>query len=314
MTDVGDLDPAIPASGRPRLWGVVEVAERQHGVVAHRQLVALGVSASSIQDWIVGGRLHRIHTAVYALGHRRLSLNARRMAAVLAFGPTALLSHRDAAALWDLLRTSRDRIDVTTARRCKAHRGVTLHRSRRIDPEDRVIRDGIPVTSVARTLLDIAEVIRPALLSRALEQAELLGLFDLHALERLIARSRGRHGLRALKEALRIYRPPAFTRSGLERRFLDLCRDAGLPRPSANLFVAGGEADMVWHEARVVVELDGRDTHRTLAAFEQDRIRDTELQLAGYRVLRVTDRRLRDGPEALARVIRSLLGRRAERG
>jgi hypothetical protein len=185
---------------------------------------------------------------------------------------------------------------------------MVLHRSR-LHPEDGVVRDGIPVTTVARTLLDLAEVVRPHQLDRALEAAERLGLFDLSSIERLIARSHGRHGLRAMQIALRDYRPPAFTRSELERRFLHLCKEAGLPCPAANLFIAGAEVDMSWPDRRLVVELDGHDSHRTHAAFERDRERDTSLQLAGYRVLRITHRRLEAEPTEVIGAVRRLLDR-----
>lgn len=232
------------------------------------------------------------------------------MAAVLACGPTALLSHRDAAALWGLTRPgSHAGTDVTTARRCRRRPGIALHRSRRVHPEDRAGRDGIPVTSVARTLLDVAEVVPPWRLERAIEEADRHGLFDLRAVDGLIERSRGRHGLKPLGAALRGYRPPAFTRSGFERRFIELCRGAGLPEPAANLWLAGGEADMSWPERRLVVELDTAAHHQTQSAFERDRARDATLQLAGYRVLRVTDRRLERAPQEVVRAVRSLLGR-----
>jgi hypothetical protein len=309
MRDVGEFDPAIPDSGRPRGWVVVEMAERQHGIVAHCQLVELGLRSSSIHDWVVAGRLHRVHTGVYAVGYRRVSLKGAWMAAVLACGPTALLSHRSAATLWGIAPPSTYPTDVTTARRCQGQEGIALHRSRRIHAEDRAVPDGIPVTSVARTLLDLAEVVRPRRLQRALEEAERRGLFDLAAVERLIARSRGRHSLRALNAALRDYRPPAFTRSELERRFVALCERAGLPRPAANLFVAGEEVDMSWPDRRLIVELDSREYHRSRAAFERDRARDASLQLAGYRVLRVTDRRLAGEPGEVVAAVRSLLDR-----
>jgi hypothetical protein len=165
------------------------------------------------------------------------------------------------------------------------------------------------VTSVTRTLLDLAEIVPRRHLDRALENAERRSLFDLTAVERLIARSQGRHGLRALTAALRDYRPPAFTRSELERRFLDLCKEAGLPRPAANLFLAGWEVDMSWPDRRLIVELDGHDSHRTRAAFERDRKRDASLQLAGYRVLRITHRRLEAEPAEVMGAVCRLLDR-----
>jgi hypothetical protein len=310
MTDVGEFDPAIPDSDRPRTWRVADQASRQHGVVAHRQLAVLGLSASSIHDWVVAGRLHTLHQGVYAVGHALLSRKGRWMAAVLACGPTALLSHRDAAALWEMLPPgSHAGTDVTTARRCHGRPGIVLHRSRRIHHEDRATRDGIPVTGVARTLLDVAEAARAWRLARAIEEAERRGLFDLRAVDRLIARSPGRRGVRPLKHALAAYRPAPFTRSGFERRFIELCRRAGLPQPAANLWIAGGEADVSWPERRLVVELDTAAHHQTRAAFERDRARDAALQLAGYRVLRVTDRRLDAQPQEVLAAVRAMLER-----
>jgi hypothetical protein len=288
---------------------MARLADRQHGVVSFGQLRALGFGADAIQHRVANGALHRVHQGVYAAGHGRISREGRWLAAVLACGPTALLSHRDAAALWGLTRPgSHAGTDVTTARRCRRRPGIVLHRSRGVHPEDRATSDGIPVTGVARTLLDLAEAVRPWRLGRAIEEAERRGLFDLRAVERLIARSRGRHGLKPLAAVLGEYRPvPAFTRSEFERRFIELCRKAGLPEPAANLWLAGGEADMSWPDRRLVVELDTAAHHQTQVAFERDRARDAALQLAGYRVLRVTDRRLAGAPEQVVRAVRALL-------
>jgi uncharacterized protein DUF559 len=307
MPDVGDINRHIRGSARPRGWEIARLADRQHGVVAFRQFLELGLGADAVQHRLSSGALHPVHQGVYAVGHPRLSLEGRWMAAVLACGRSALLSHRDAAQLWGLLRGAGRRIDVTTARRCRGRPRIALHRSRRIHPDDRAVRDGIPVTSVARTLLDLAEVVTRWRLARAIEEAERRGVFDLGAVDRLIARSTGRHGLRPLTNALARYRPAPFTRSELERRFVELCRRAGLPEPSANLWIAGGEADMAWPERRLVVELDTQAHHATEAAFERDRQRDGALQLAGYRVLRVTDRRLHRQPDDVVRAVRSLL-------
>jgi hypothetical protein len=204
------------------------------------------------------------------------------MAAVLASGRDALLSHRSAAALWDLLPTSTALVDVTAIRSTTAGRsGIAIHRVKELHPDDRASHDRIPVTSVARTLLDLAAVVFPRQLERAVEQAERLGLFDLTALKHLEDRSRGRAGWPLLRATLQIYREPVSTRSEFERRFLDLCRVAGLPSPAVNSFIAGFEIDAVWHGERVVVELDGHEFHRTRAAFERDRARDAALQVAG---------------------------------
>jgi hypothetical protein len=232
------------------------------------------------------------------------------MAAVLACGPQAVLSHRSAAELWGMLRRRDASVDVIAPGRSRAgQKGITLHLPRHLDAEDVSDKDGIPLTSVARTLLDVAGMVSFARLERALEEAERLGIFDLDSLERLIARSHRRRGLRKLKAALGSYRTPTFTRSELERRFLDLCQEARLPPPAANLFLAGSEVDMAWPEHRLVVELDGHEFHRTRAAFERDRARDSELQVAGYRVLRITHRRLVMQPSQVVDAVRLLLER-----
>jgi hypothetical protein len=171
------------------------------------------------------------------------------------------------------------------------------------------VREGIPVTSIARTLLDLGEVLRPRQLERAFEEAERRRLLDVRAIEKLLERSPGRRGLRPLGALIREQRGPApVTRSELERLFLDFCRHAGLPRPTANAIVAGHEVDMVWMEQRVGVELDGRAYHQTRAAFERDRRRDAKLQVAGFRVIRVTHRWLVEDPAGLANTLRALLG------
>ncbi|MGH2979609.1 MAG: endonuclease domain-containing protein [Solirubrobacterales bacterium] len=230
------------------------------------------------------------------------------MAVVLACGDGALLSHRDAASLWGILATSAAGVDVTAPGRSRSGQaGIALHLPRRVHFEDRAVEQGIPVTSVARTLLDLAEVVRARQLARAVEQAERLELFDLHAVQRLIDRSHGRRGLRRLNRALRDYRPLPFTRSELERRFLEQCHDAGPPQPSANMFIAGGEVDVVWPPQRLVVELDGYEFHRTRRSFEEDRLRDARLQRAGDRVLRITHRQLTGQPEETIATVRALL-------
>jgi very-short-patch-repair endonuclease len=232
----------------------------------------------------------------------------RWMAAVLACGPDAALSHRSAAALWGLAQASGARVDVTTPRRSGSLRpGIRLHRVRKMHPQDLAVRDGIPVTSVARTLLDLAEIVDPGGLGRMLEEAERRRLLDLRAVEQACARGHGRRGLKPLLAHLRTLRPAPEKRSDLERRFLALCRELALPPPDVNARVQGFEVDAVWSHRRVVVELDGYAFHHTRGAFERDRARDATLQLAGYRVLRLTARRLAEEPETVAETVRGLL-------
>lgn len=287
---------------------LASIAARQHGVVARRQLAALGYGRGAISHRLRTARLHRVHQGVYAVGRRQLTRTGVWMAAVLACGPGALLSHRSAAALWRLAADPSTRVDVTVAIAGRGARpGIDVHVTRTLLGLECAQRDGIPVTSVARTLLDLAEVVGGGRLARAVEEAERLRLLDLRQIEALSRRAFGRRGVPRLEAALADFRPPALTRSELERRFLRLLEGAGLPRPAVNAMVAGLEVDMAWRSQRLVVELDSYSYHRTRAAFERDRARDTTLQLAGQRVLRLTSRRIDEEPAAITGTLRALL-------
>lgn len=307
MTDLGSLNRHRRGQKRPADRRVADLAAAQHGVADHGQLVALGIGADAIHYRLEAGRLHQLHRGVYAVGHRLVTAHGRWMAAVLACGPGALLSHLSAAALWAIRPSTRAIVDVTAARSRHGHSGIAVHRSRSLHPEDSALCEGIPVTSIARTLLDLAEVVSRQDLARAVEATERLRLFDLGAIERLLARSGGRRGIKPLRAVLREYRAAPFTRSGLELEFLAVCEAHGLPRPETNVLVEGFEVDAVWREQRLVVELDSRAFHDTAAAFERDRLRDAALLLAGYRVLRITWGRLHSEPAVVADTVRRLL-------
>lgn len=303
---MGRFERAIRQSDRPVDAAVAGLAHRQHGIAAHDQLLRLGLSHWSIQRRIAAGRLHPIYRGVYSVGHQVLTLRGRWMAAVLACGDGALLSHFDAAALWDLRRAGRGKIHVTSARSRAGHHGLQLHRPRRVDPDDRAVVDGIPVTSVARTLLDLAGVLRQDQLERLVEQAELRKLFDLRAVDQLLQRSRGRRGTGKLMSVIADLRPfVPMTRSDLERAFVQLCRDEGLPEPAMNLWLHGYEVDALFREDAIVVELDGGEYHATTAARKRDPIRDARLQAAGYRILRVHERWLHEAPAAVRALMRT---------
>ena len=258
------------------------------------------------------GRLHAVHRGVYAVGHALLTPHGRWMAAVLAHGPSAVLSHCSAASLWGVLRSSRT-IEVTAARK-RSLPGVVLHRSRLRDDEI-TLRDSIPVTSVPRTLLDLAGVLRRGGLERAIERAEARRLTDPLSLPDLLARHRGCRGAATLRAVLADVRTePTLTRSDLEDLFLAFLDAHGLPRPQVNvgIEVRGRwmECDCVWRPHRLIVELDGRETHDTAAAFERDRARDRALHAAGWRVVRVTWRQLHADADRIAADLRDLLGQR----
>jgi very-short-patch-repair endonuclease len=278
---------------------VSELAERQWGVVARAQLLSRGVSTAVVDAWVQRGRLHRVHQGVYALGHTALRPEGHRLAAVLACGPGAVLSHRTAAAHWGLLTTDQTRIDVTAPRGRHGAPGIRLHRTRSLDAQDTTTHQGIPTTTVHRTLLDVAAMARGGELERAVAQAERLRMYDHRAIQATIARANGHRGVGLLRCATS--RTPKWTRNEWEAEFLQLLRDAGLPEPKTNepLHAPGYghcEPDYHWPEHRVIVELDGFETHGTRAAFHADRAKDAALTASGHRVLRFT----RDDEPAVA--------------
>ena len=308
MTDLVSLVVDIRQQKTPGDRRIGELADRQHRVVAHWQLVELGFGRSAIQHRLKDGSLHPLFRGAYAVGCAKVCQRGRIMAAVLACGPDAVASHHAAAFIHGIRPSSRTRVDVTVPGRSRrSRRGVAVHAVRRLNPDDRAVVDGVPVTSLARTLLDLAEVLQQSELANAVTEAESRRLFDLRAIERVIARNRGRRGIRPLSKVLAGYREPPVTRSDLERDFLRLCAEAAIPLPQTNLIVAGHRVDALWLDQRLVVELDSRTHHMTTAAFEEDRKRDADLMLAGYRVLRITWRRLRDEPAVVAEMVRRLL-------
>lgn len=239
---------------------------------------------------------------VYTVGHRVLSQRGRWMAAVLASGSGAVLSHRSAAALWGIRPTSRPSVEVTTPRRLHARAGLHPHRA--VLPTDEVtVHDGIPTTTPARTLLDLAAVDPRRTLERALDEAEVLRLPGPSELLDRYPRRRGAATLRAL---LLTSRSPTPTRTELEGKFLTFLDDWGIDRPLINTIVDIYEVDAVCPDARLIVELDGFATHGTRRGFERDRERDRRLTAAGWRVIRLTWRQL-SGGEALAHELRTLL-------
>ena len=213
---------------RPRHRLVALLAERQYGAVAHRQLIGLGLSRAAIGRWVSKGWLHPLYKGVYAVGHPVIAIRGQWMAAVLACGPTAVLSHRDAAHLWDIRSGSRRHIDVTVPGRSRRGRdGITLHLVRRLADEERGWIDRIPVTSLARTLLDLAEVVPARELERAFEEADRRRILRLRDVAAAIERNPGRRGTKPLAALVERRWAPPPVRSDFERDFLDLCREAG---------------------------------------------------------------------------------------
>jgi uncharacterized membrane protein len=287
-----------------------ELATRQYGVVTTRQLEALGYTRSSVAKAAKTGRLHRVHRGVYVVGYRRLSWHGRCLAAVLASSPS-VASHWSAAWIWGLMRSQPGTQHVTSPKARRAKRSFVVHQAELADV-DRAVRDEIPVTSVARTVLDLAVDRSTKEIKRQIQRGDDFKVFDLREMRALLARSGGHHGKAKVEAALEALRPEAsFTRSELEQRFLEVVREAGLPVPAMNYFVAGCEIDAYWADHRFGVELDVYETHGSRLSFEEDRERDDALLHAGIETTRVTGPRLDREPGRVVDSIRRHLARRA---
>jgi len=291
----------VMAQIRDRHHRVAELAALQCGVISRRQLLDAGFGIGAIEYGLAQGRLHRLHRGVYAAGHTAPVAGAREWATVLASGAGVVVSHRSAAVLWGLLaeRQTQMPVEVTAlGRRVRARRGIVVHHRRPGPPEDCSRREGLPITTPARTILDLAAA-SPRAAERAFEQAAVLRLAGPPKLRAALERDPRARGAVAVRALLRGAEDPALTRSQAEARLLAMIRAAALPRPQTNVQVLGYEVDMLWSEQHLVVEVDGFRFHGHRSAFERDRRRANRLQLAGYRVLRVTWRRIDTEPLAL---------------
>jgi len=312
---VGDQPRAYDAERYPhsREEALAELASRQHGVVSRRQLARLGFTKDAVRRRVERRHLLRLHDGVFAVGHVALTADSRRLAAVMACGPKALLSHRAAGAAQGLLPYSQQ-FEITVPRGTRPKPGIVVHRSRVIHTEDRSTVRGIPVTSVARTLVDLADVLSEERLAKAVHEAEIQRVFDLKAIDRVLARLAGRRGRHRVRRVLAVYRPePHFLRSDAERRFKALCENHTLPQPQFNVNIAGYEVDAYWEDLGIVVEIDGGEVHHTRRAFHEDRARDRHLAGRGIQVVRVTALDLDDdfGLAAELRAVRAAAARAA---
>ena len=265
---------------------IARIAARQHGVIGVGQLHEAGIGDQGVSKRTKAGRLHRLHRSVYAVGHTRLSFEGRCMAAALAMGERAVVSHRSAAALWGMLKPHSGPIDVTIAgdggRRKR--RGITIHRSCSLIAGFVTRRQGIAVTRPKRTLRDLHRTSPQLIFRRAVRRALDLRLIASDDLE-----------------------PDELTRSELERLFLALCRRHRLPQPEVNARIGAYEVDFLWHDRGLIVETDGFRHHGDRTAFERDRARDACLQRLGFRVLRFTHRQLSHDRSAVVAALHPLL-------
>ena len=277
---------------------IARLAAPQHGVVTQPQLLAVGLDRNAIKYRLRVGRLHLLHRGVYAVGHRPPSPLATAIAAVLACGPDAVLSHRSAAALWRIVPRWPATVEVTAPTKHRL-KGIHIHRS---PNPDATTHYGIRVTTPARTLVDLADVLNPKQLTRALNEAQVQRLTTPKELATLLTRYPGRRTSQLTPER-------GATRSPLEDRFVRFLKRHDLPLPEFNQLIADHEVDAVYREQKLVIELDSRQFHSTAHAFENDRDRDADLLNAGFPTLRITDQRLKHHATIEAQRLEEILSR-----
>jgi very-short-patch-repair endonuclease len=287
---------------------MAEFAGARDGVMSRQELLELGFLSGAIESHLANRQLVPIHWGVYAVGHKALSRRGSLRAALLACGDAAVLSHRTAADLWGISPRSSPLIEITGPTRRRGGHGFRYCQSR-LHPEDTTEVEGFPVTSIPRTLLDLAGVVDRPRLERAVDRAVRRRLLDQGALNATIERNRGKKGRKLLTSVIASFDPATSeTRSNPERKFLKLVTRYNLPKPLVNVLVEGFLVDFYWSEHNVIVEIDCYATHGSEKAFHSDRERDATLSEAGYRVLRFTDVQLDREPTVVARRVSRAIG------
>jgi len=286
-----------------------ELAGRQGNVIARTQLFELGVPKRMIERRLESGRWQCVHRGIYLIGPAPPTLPARARAAALACGDGAVVSHRAAAELWALLPPEANTdMHVTVCRRNPgARNGIRTHRVRRLPEEEVTVKHGIPLTTPARTICDLAATEPLRDVESALAEARIHRLATDRQINAIIQRAPTRSGAPVIRTLLKQEDDTGYTRSKAERLLRDLIAKANLERPLFNEPLLGFVVDALWPTQRVIVEVDGYTYHQHRAAFERDRRRDQQLIAAGYRVLRVTWIQLRDRPiETIAAIVKTL--------
>ena len=288
----------FPAHQHRRDGEIARICHRQHGLITLEQLEGQGLTVQAVHERLLAGRLHRVHQRVYSLTPGVMTERGKFMAAVLACGQDAVLSHRSAAYLWGLVETWKEPIDVTAPnRRGRSPIGVAAHRDGSLQPIDKTSLHGIPCTTVARTILDCAAVAPEWEVRKVVAEAEVLRILDKDRLRALLKRSRRRRGVARLRLILDSIRPQTKrTRSELERLFFEMCVNQAVSEPEVNVWLPAPDgrsyqADFLWRDA----------------SFLSDRKRQQQLELAGWRVSRCTWEEVELEPHRLARTIQGLL-------
>jgi very-short-patch-repair endonuclease len=279
---------AVAVSGT-RDQRIAAIASRQHGRVSRRQLRAAGIGDGAIARLLARGALLREHPGVFAVGHNAPMPLGAEAAALLACADGTVLSHLTAAALWGLKTPPPTRVEVLIGGRETARPpGVRVHRTVQLPAQDIRIKQLLPLTSPARTLLDVADGLTPRELERALDEALVGRIVRASQIAAVLARARGRRGAVRIQKLIETSTGTTVTRSQAEERFLALVRAADLPQPDVNCRTRGFEVDFLWREPAVVVEVDGYRFHSSRAAFERDSAKAAKLTAGGLHVMRVT--------------------------
>ena len=279
------------------------LARRQHGVVTRAQLLELEFTPEAIDHRLRTGRLHRLWDGVYAVGRREVTPHGRWLAAVLRCGSDAVLSHESAAALWKVRKSDPRVIHVSVPRQARRSApGISVHRRSTLTASDVTRRHGLPVTTVVRTLVDLATRLGRDELEATINEADKLDLVDPDALRRALDELKGQRGVPTLRATLD-RRTFTLTDSELERRFLPIARRAGLAKPRTQQIVEGFRVDFSWPDLGLVVETDGLRYHRTPGEQARDRVRDQALTAAGLTPLRFTRAQVRYEPDHVQRTL-----------
>jgi len=268
---------------------IARIAARQKGLITREQLLRCGLGRGAIDHRLKNGRLHRYHPGVYVVGHTSLEQFGGELAAVLYYRGHAIVSHRTAALVWGLVESPPDEVTLTVVDSdCRSRPGLRLHRAARIDRSDVQAQRGLPLTSAARTLLDLAGGASGVELEDALAKARGRRLVRDEEIRAAISRAPNRRGASRMSRLLGSGRRSGFTRSKAERRLRALVEAAQLPQPLVNVPLLGYTVDFLWPDQRVVLEVDGLAYHAGAAAFTRDRRRDQRLTAAGYLPMRAT--------------------------
>ena len=286
------------------------IAARQKGRVTWAQIRSLEVDRAVVSRWLADGYLHRRLPRVYAVGHAGTSYEASLTEALLYAGPGAMLSHATAAHWLGLLNERPRQIHVGTPRQTHSQPGITVH-TRRL--HDRTWHNGLPTSTLPQLFLDLAATMPLPAVRLALARADYRGILQVPDIEAAV--TPGRPGSARLRAALAEHQPKlAYTSSELERRWIELCEQAGFPIPETNERIAGWLADVVWHDVRLVVELDGYDNHRSPAQVRRDRRKELDIRAAGFGIVRYSGEQVFKRPHEVIADIRRLRGADILRG